>query len=189
MKRVLLPMFLSSKVKSLRSFSSASVLAPLLLICAASSPAAASEEFPAALQEAAGMECTPSCTVCHEVDPGVSGTANKAFAEAMSLAGLVRTQPDTVAPAYGALPADLDSDGDGFLDKEELTPTSGDASSDPNNADSIPGEGPSICTAEILYGCGAQVASGKAQDSSAPWALLALALSAVAWRLGRARST
>lgn len=138
------------------------------------------------------MECTPSCTVCHDVDPGVSGTANKAFAEAMMMPdgmttenGLVPTKPETVETAYNALLPDLDSDGDGFLDKEELAPTGGELSSDPNNPDSIPGDGPSICTAEILYGCGAQVASGSTSNTGALWALLSLAFGALVWRFGR----
>jgi hypothetical protein len=37
-------------------------------------PAHASEEFPAALQEAAGMPCTPSCVVCHGKVPGDAGS-------------------------------------------------------------------------------------------------------------------
>ncbi len=36
--------------------------------------ARASEQFPAAIQEAAQMPCTPSCTLCHGVDPGTAST-------------------------------------------------------------------------------------------------------------------
>ncbi|HYQ18588.1 MAG TPA: hypothetical protein VEQ58_22585, partial [Polyangiaceae bacterium] len=39
-----------------------------------SSNAQASQEFPGALQEAAGMTCAPSCVVCHGVDPGTAQT-------------------------------------------------------------------------------------------------------------------
>lgn len=160
-------------------------LAPLLVLCFWSGKAAASEQFPSELRDVAGMECVPSCTVCHEVDPGVAGTATKDFAVAMYDAGLRPGETDTVQIAYDALPEDLDSDGDGFLDKEELAPTGGELSSDPNNPDSTPGDGPSICTAEILYGCGAQVASGSTSNTGALWALLSLAFGAVVWRFGR----
>lgn len=37
-------------------------------------PAHASEEFPEAIREAAAMPCTPSCVICHGVDPGTSTT-------------------------------------------------------------------------------------------------------------------
>jgi hypothetical protein len=36
--------------------------------------ARASEQFPTAIQEAAQMPCTPSCTLCHGVDPGTAST-------------------------------------------------------------------------------------------------------------------
>jgi MYXO-CTERM domain-containing protein len=36
--------------------------------------ARASEEFPTAIREAAGMPCTPSCVICHGVDPGDANT-------------------------------------------------------------------------------------------------------------------
>ncbi|HYP87119.1 MAG TPA: hypothetical protein VEQ59_03185 [Polyangiaceae bacterium] len=39
-----------------------------------SANAEASQEFPEALQEAAGMACAPSCVVCHGVDPGTADT-------------------------------------------------------------------------------------------------------------------
>lgn len=34
----------------------------------------AEEEFPGALQEAADMECVPSCLMCHSVNPGTAAT-------------------------------------------------------------------------------------------------------------------
>jgi hypothetical protein len=36
--------------------------------------AQASEEFPGAIQEAAGMPCAPSCTLCHGITPGTATT-------------------------------------------------------------------------------------------------------------------
>jgi MYXO-CTERM domain-containing protein len=40
----------------------------------AHAPAQASEEFPGAIQEAAGMPCTPACALCHGVTPGTAST-------------------------------------------------------------------------------------------------------------------
>jgi MYXO-CTERM domain-containing protein len=37
-------------------------------------PAAASEVFPGALQEAADMQCVPLCTMCHTSNPGTATT-------------------------------------------------------------------------------------------------------------------
>lgn len=54
----------------------------------AQAPARASEQFPAALAEAAGMPCTPSCVVCHGKVPGdaTSFTARK-LPSALTAAG------------------------------------------------------------------------------------------------------
>ena len=63
-------------------------VASLLSVLTFASPSLASPAFPNAVREAANMSCTPSCTVCHTVDPGVSGTATKSFAMAMRAAKL-----------------------------------------------------------------------------------------------------
>src|SRR5689334_5656112 len=56
----------------LRCFSAGVVASSVVAL--ASGRASASEEFPAALQEAAGIPCVPSCTVCHGKTPGDLGS-------------------------------------------------------------------------------------------------------------------
>lgn len=111
----------------------------LLLGVTLPSLALASEEFPTELRAAANLECTPTCSVCHEQDPGSQGTASKEFAVAMRVdGGLVSGKPETVAPAYER----LDPDGDrvvvfanGAGEQVELDLTE------------VP------CQAEVDYGC------------------------------------
>jgi hypothetical protein len=137
--------------------------------------AAASPEFPYDLRDVANMTCTPSCTVCHTTEPGRRGTANKAFAVAMSAAGLEPSKDETVAPAFEALQAmNADTDGDGALDAEELAATLPSDPNDPMLTPTMPGDG--MCAADVLYGCGAHVAS-RPESGGSGWALLAALLS------------
>lgn len=98
--------------------------------------ASASPAFPYALRDAADLECTPVCSVCHTVDPGTRGTATKPFATAMVEAGLRVGDESSVAPAFEV----LDPDGDGVPEFE-----GGEAST---VEDFFP------CQAEVKYGCG-----------------------------------
>jgi hypothetical protein len=79
----------------------------------------------------------------------------------------------------------LDSDMDGMPDKTELSQQE-ELASDPNSAESLPGDGTTICSGEVLYGCGAQIAQNK--ESEKPWVAWSLLLSvggAIAWRIRR----
>src|SRR5690606_35792691 len=84
----------------------------VLTVLSFAGPSFAYPEYPNAVREAASMSCTPSCTLCHTVDPGVSGTASQPFATVMMDAdpGVLLGKPEAIAPAYAALMADLDSD-------------------------------------------------------------------------------
>lgn len=52
-----------------------------------STAASAEEEFPGALQEAADMECVPTCLMCHSVNPGTANTYTKPLAGALLATG------------------------------------------------------------------------------------------------------
>jgi len=129
-------------------------------------PAQASEVFPAALQEAAGMPCTPSCVVCHGKVPGdlASFRARKLSQNLVAIA----------LPAPGAAGvATLKSDFATYAAK---------ATTDAEVArvvaalkDGIdPETGDSLCGA--TYGCGAHVAKkAPPTDFAAPlWVLCAV---------------
>jgi MYXO-CTERM domain-containing protein len=124
----------------------------------------ASEQFPAALQEAAGMPCTPSCVVCHGKVPG---DAASFFA---------RQLPKDLAAA-GTLPPP-GAAGVPVL-KSDFAAYAAKAPTDPNVARVVsalkdgvdPETGDSLCGP--TYGCGAHVAKkAPPTDFSAPlWAL------------------
>lgn len=134
-------------------------------------PAAASDEYPAALRAATGAPCPPPCTVCHLTMNGGSGTAVKPFAEAMIQAGLDGEDESLVETAVETLEKKspkVDSDEDGVDDLAELA-----AGRDPN----LTGAG-DLCGPE--YGCGARV-EPNGPVNSGPLALalgLALVLAA-----------
>jgi hypothetical protein len=117
--------------------------------------ASASPEFPAELQSVVEMDCRPACTVCHTSNPGTNGTATQPFALSMKEAGLKAADVDSVAVAYNALPEDVDSDGDGSTDQEELTRG---GVSDPNVDDPATDLDGSPCAAEVRYGCSSHAA-------------------------------
>ena len=124
----------------------------LLLFTAAlvSTEAHGSEPFPAALQKAVPLACTPSCMVCHTRPEG--GTAYlQPFGKSMLETRLIRAgQPATVGPAVEKLrEAGTDSNNDGTPDIEQL-----EAGYDPNLGSSGLVCGPA-------YGCGARLASHR----------------------------
>jgi hypothetical protein len=87
------------------------------------SPAMASPSYPSAASSELGMECIPSCLLCHSTAAGGSGTATQPFGVALQEQGLGGGGDDVgLAVALGALAeAGTDSDGDGRPDVEELT--------------------------------------------------------------------
>ena len=83
-----------------------------------------------------------NCTVCHQVEPGVAGTASKPFAETLIGLGLTEQRPDLLSEVMQNLD-DEDSDLDGVPDLIEIT-----AQGDPNDPNIKPG---GFTPAE--YGC------------------------------------
>lgn len=132
--------------------------------------ASASPAFPTALREAAGLDCTPVCSVCHTTDPGTSGTASKPFALAMRDAGLEAGDESTVASAFEV----LDPDGDGVPEFE---------GGDTSGAAGATGTTAFPCQAEVKYGCG--VTSSAPQTPSGTAYLLLAGLLALGVSLRR----
>lgn len=57
----------------------------------------AEEEFPGALADAAGMECVPTCLMCHTVNPGTAGTFTRKVGWALSMTGKLKPAAGDVA--------------------------------------------------------------------------------------------
>lgn len=71
-----------------------------------------------------GMECVPSCLLCHTSPAGGSGTASQPFAVALLTEGLLISDSDSTGIALdGVLAAELgyDANDDGVNDVAELT--------------------------------------------------------------------
>lgn len=125
-------------------------------VLAWAAPAAASPDYPAALQDATGAPCPPPCTVCHMTMNGGAGTVVKPFADAMIKAGLDGEDVESLKTAVKGLESNAaDSDGDGVNDFAELA-----AGRDPN----VAGVG-DLCGPE--YGCGARVEPAGELDGHA----------------------
>jgi hypothetical protein len=144
--------------------------------------AAASPIYPGELQDALDLGCAPPCTVCHQTIEGGYGTIRPgSFGAAMlSQGGLVAGDPERLRCALSLLApeceetpacadpgrtcADVDSDGDGTNDVQELRDLT-----DPNNE-----SGDTFCGPR--YGCGARIAgrAGSCRDDPAAAHLVAL---------------
>jgi hypothetical protein len=134
--------------------------------------ALASESFPSEINRHLTLGCEPTCAICHEADPGLSGTATKYFVGSMLAGGLALKAPATVAPALDYVETMmLDVDADGTNDVAALR-----AYKDPNGLLSAPICDPNV--AEVKYGCGAHVAPRADQPGQLPWAIAGLALTA-----------
>lgn len=80
---------------------------------------------------------------------------------------MVSGDEQSLADAVAKL-GDMDTDGDGATDVEELTAS---PPSDPNDAKLTPASpGSGICAAELRYGCGARLVS----EPPRPWAWVAV---------------
>lgn len=137
-------------------------------------PTLASEQFPAAIQDAAKMPCTPSCTLCHGVDPGTASTyMNKKLGKTLFFFnGTVVGPSDTNAlkANYAAYKATADgAAADADLAKGIDPETKADLCSGENN---------------VTYGCGAHVAAKAPPSDASPllWVAGAMAIGAVARR-------
>lgn len=139
-----------------------------------SAHARASEEFPAAIEEAAGMPCTPSCVICHGEDPGhVTTFTRRLLGRTMFWYGLKEHDAARLKENYANYVA--------------LRPPANNAMVDFASAPKIdlalkrgvdPETGDDVCIP--TYGCGAHVAShAPPRDAwSALWIVSALALGA-----------
>jgi hypothetical protein len=166
--------------------------------------AEASQEFPALLQAAlqkkfgeqiSGTFCVPLCTACHLTTVGGPGNLNVFGADLMKNAGLQQLQDATVASSLDTLFAtppppgaplnaagEVDSDGDGISDKQELIDF---------DSPSLPaprGEG-AFCP-DIKYGCaGGRIAPAPPRVdhlSLFSAGLIVLGFAAIRRRRGRA---
>lgn len=131
-------MYINSKILS--------GVATLAFAVSLTASAAASEVFPAAIQEAAGLPCVPSCLLCHTSNPGTILTfMGKPFGAAMAANGAVPQNTDSLKAAYAkysaANPAVAESLKNGF---------------DPDN-------GGALCNTPT-YGCGARIAKDEPRD-------------------------
>jgi hypothetical protein len=148
--------------------SSRSLFSGVVFVCAcvlAPTAARASEEFPGAIQEAAGMPCAPQCALCHGVTPGTAGTFmnKKLGATLFNIEGNGVVLPHDVAKLksayaiYAAKPENMAA----VVDLK--------AGVDPQTKDSLCGP---------TYGCGARVAKkAPSRDLSAPlWIAVAMTL-------------
>jgi hypothetical protein len=87
--------------------------------------ARASENYPAIVDRQLGVECPrpiARCRICHDSAAGGEGTANQLFALTLKMDyGLSGGKAGReLAAALQMLPDELDTDGDGTPDKEEL---------------------------------------------------------------------
>jgi hypothetical protein len=133
--------------------------------------AAASGNYPSAVQAEADIPCAPTCTVCHATNAGGGGTVTQPFGEAMMARGLTGGgNADALVTALAQLDADaVDSDGDGSTDVDALR-----AGQNPN--DGVPFCGDSVVEAPE-YGCLQHARAGGGATLVA--AALAIALSAL----------
>jgi hypothetical protein len=129
----------------------------------------AEEPFPAAMQDAAGLDCTPACLLCHTTNPGEAGTwAGKKFGVYMATHGVTKgSGASAVANAYNAYKADP-AQAQGAM---RLA----------NGQD--PDTGLDLCVGPT-YGCGAHVAAKTPpNDASALlWIAAAMAVGALVRR-------
>jgi MYXO-CTERM domain-containing protein len=140
-------------------------------------PSQASQEFPAAIQAAAGMPCTPSCVLCHGVDPGTAGTyGNKKLGATLSAYNNIFVTAGNTAVLtsnYNAYKATAEGAAVDASLKQGIDPET--------KAD--------LCSSGPSYGCGAHVAAKAPPSDLSPlaWALGAMVLGAVV-RRQRSRS-
>ena len=84
-------------------------------------PAAASDTFPARIQQDLHLDKAPDCILCHETESGGKNTVKQPFGLSMRQAGLVAGNLGSLDIALQTLEKkETDSDGDGVPDIDEL---------------------------------------------------------------------
>jgi MYXO-CTERM domain-containing protein len=137
----------------------------LVGLVAAPELARATPNFPSKLESELGLVAPPACGLCHAGSPG-RGNVETPFGKALRARGLVAYDEASLGRALEALTAaQLDSDGDGVPDIDELK-----SGSDPNAAGA---------TITPEYGCSVHAPVGESA-----W-LVALTLAAIARRRRR----
>jgi hypothetical protein len=119
--------------------------------------ARAEQEFPGALQEAADMECVPTCLMCHTVNPGIAGTHTKLLGAALD---------GTMKLNRGA--GDVDAFKAAWAEYVAKTATPDQLAQIKRGIE--PGTGQDVCGPR--YGCGASIARNRA--GTAPAAVAAV---------------
>lgn len=145
------------------------------LIFGLSSVAQAKREFPSEIQSDLGLTYQVPCSVCHIKDNTGSSTPITPFARALRARGLTGDNASLLT-ALAQLDADqVDSDGDGVTDINELK-----AGTDPNSS----ANASLINDQEPGYGCGGSPPTGR-DGGPALGSVLALAWLLVQRRRGR----
>jgi hypothetical protein len=97
----------------------------LCLVASWSTLGHAEQEFPGALQEAADMECVPTCLMCHTVNPGTAGTYTKHLGGALNgIGGFERGAGDVegLKKAWSAYASNPDNAKNVALIKQGIEP-------------------------------------------------------------------
>ncbi len=125
----------------------------------------ASSDYPAVIRDSLGMECTPQCIICHKDNGGGPGNLrNTGFVRAMADQGVFGRTPERIPQALQAIEntmPEIDSDGDGLGDIQELR-----VSRNPSEPDTTNDEG-DVCSNEVRYGCGARMEPRSPLDGTA----------------------
>ena len=130
-----------------------------LVLILVAAPVWASAQFPGTIKTKYSLAAEPPCAICHTNGITGIGTVNTPFGTAMRMHGLVAGSDASLNTALDAMAAaNVDSDGDGVTDVDELK-----AGHDPNVFGPVP------LQVEPAYGCASARGIGL-------WGFVALAV-------------